>query len=238
MTLTRREALRTAMIAAAAVCAAPLADGLLHETAAAAATLTPTGPATTAAIPSSAGTANTLGSGLLSARPDPSTVAQGSLYFATDANGGTVYFSDGVSQWTAMSPGIAQYGGRVLASAVAAAVSVAGPVNSTAWVPIPGATVTVAVGARPIIVEWAASPVSTTIANGTPVLGLFEGTTLIDSVGQTVPAPYCWATLGWSNDLNPTVGAHTYSLQLSSARAAVGSCAYLVGKAQIRVVEG
>lgn len=61
----------------------------------------------TDAAPSWTGIAASISRGILTARPSPTTANTNSLYFATDDNGGTLYYSDG-SAWTKVSRGLTE----------------------------------------------------------------------------------------------------------------------------------
>lgn len=161
--------------------------------------------------------------GTLAGRPAASAVGDRALYYATDDSGGTLYRSNGTS-WQQVGAPVSQASGAELARATLAA-------NYTnqgqgAETQIPGFSLTITVGSRPIainmmgLLEVAGTGTNTdssgvTLRRDTTLLSGFAVPPITRTGGQTKLFSSNWQLVD-----TPSSGQHTYTLHLNAGSAA------------------
>lgn len=175
--------------------------------------------------------------GTLANRPLVATRLPGDAYFATDDNGGTLYrINVAGTAWSKVAPGVTETGGRELGSVESQVNFTTG---STTYVDVPGMTLSIDVGVRPLTVCFNAWLQSPNVANARLFVQIVDG-------ASTVIAPFGFqggaaATQSWQSFQKRLVlSAGTHALKVQAAVSA-GSAGGWFGNssqvAQLYVVE-
>lgn len=150
--------------------------------------------------------------GTLAARPTAAAFGRG-YYWASDDNGGTLYYSNATA-WTKMSPGVAEPAGLELGYAE---ITAAPPGVTGGAVDIVGLSTTVTVGTRPIVVKVTADSGQNTVAGAGLQLTIMEGASQKQARTAMSPAANQIAGIGtFQARLTPSPGQHTYKVQIAS----------------------
>lgn len=152
--------------------------------------------------------ANPFSYGTLAARPSAASKPDRYVYFATDDNGGTAYQVQ-AGAWVKVAASVLDTGGRELGYAeITANVALTG---STA--DIPGLSITVTVGARPIKLIFDAQSGQISAAGNFNTLQIVEGPTILTAVQYGVASANTIFPLHREKRLAPSAGVHTYKIQ-------------------------
>lgn len=148
--------------------------------------------------------------GLYAARPAASTVKTGTYYHATDTQ--ETYRAAGTAganatTWDSVNGAGAELGYAERATAWDNTSATAG-----AWTDVPGLTITVTVGERPIVLDMTAYTLSDVV--GDVNVSIFEGSTEIVRRLHHAASANDYSTSLAKRRLSPSQGAHTYKLSV------------------------
>ena len=160
--------------------------------------------------------------GLYASRPAAATVKTGSYYHATDVQ--ETYRATGpaggsATSWVAVNGAGAELG---YAERITAWDNTSATVG--AWTDVPGLSITVTVGERPIVLDMTAYTLSD--VTGDVNVSIFEGATEIVRSLHRAAATSDYATAIVKRRLNPSPGIHTYKVSVYKT---LGQIVTLVG---------
>lgn len=155
-------------------------------------------------------------SGTLAARPAAASVIAGTLYFATDDNGGTLARSTG-SAWAAVAPGAAVAGGTIIDATSRTSDATSTTVYPTRTdVTSPALSVVDSVGGRSVIVEAGGPRLLHGVSGGSAIVSIMEGSTELQFFRFDTAAAS--QRTGWyaaTPVIAQSSGSHTYKIALS-----------------------
>lgn len=151
--------------------------------------------------------------GLFASRPSAGTVTNGSTYYATDVNGGTLYTHQS-GAWAQAAPGVTEASGFELARTEI--TSTPSGVSSTTLTDVSSLSINFATGSRPALIRLVCPQCSNNTAGsgGRIAIANSAGTVLSDAVGDS-PTANGILQISVEARIPASTAAETYKVQIA-----------------------